>query len=63
MSVAENVKRCREAKDLTQAELAQLVGVGQSFVAQIERGSKVPNLLLGKELAAALGVTVEELLK
>ena len=37
MSVGENIKKRREAKGLSQAELAGAIGVGQSYLSQIER--------------------------
>ena len=63
MSVAKNVRARRLALKMTQAELGDKVGVGRSYIAQIERGSKVPGMYMGKELADALGCTVEDLLK
>lgn len=63
MSVAKNVRAKRLALGLTQTELGDKVGVGQSYIAQIERGSKVPGMYMGKWLADALGCTVEDLLK
>ncbi|MBQ3063963.1 MAG: helix-turn-helix transcriptional regulator [Clostridia bacterium] len=63
MSVAENVRARREARGLTQQALADLLSVGRSYVAQIERGSKVPSMYMGKAIAEALGCSVEDLLK
>ena len=63
MSVAKNVRARRLALKMTQAELGDKVGVGRSYIAQIERGSKVPGMYMGKGLADALGCTVEDLLK
>ena len=55
MSVGENISRMRAAKGLSQAELASKVGVCQSMVAQIERGSKMPTVTLANALAKAMG--------
>ena len=55
MSVGENISRMRAASGLSQAELAEKVGVAQSMVAQIERGSKMPTVTLANALAQALG--------
>lgn len=63
MSIAENVRERREALKMTQTDLGDKVGVGRSYVAQIERGSKVPSMYMGRELARALGCSVEDLLK
>ncbi|GAA6514587.1 hypothetical protein K370107A2_15900 [Merdimmobilis hominis] len=62
MSVGANIKAKRTALNLTQRELAQRVNVDPSMICQIERGTKMPTLPLGKEIADALGCTIEELI-
>ena len=54
MSVGANIKAKRTALNLTQRELAQRVNVDPSMICQIERGTKMPTLPLGKEIADAL---------
>ena len=61
MSFAENVKRLREEKGLTQAELANSIEVAQPTVEQYEKGMKVPTIITGVALAKRLGTTCEEL--
>lgn len=63
MSVGENIKAKRQALGMTQEKLADAVGLGRSMVAQIERGSKVPNMVLGRDIARVLGCGMEELLE
>ena len=63
MSVAENVRAWRIERGLTQQALGERVGVGRSYIAQIERGGKVPSMYMGKALAEALGCSVADLLK
>jgi len=63
MSVGENIKAKRLALGMTQEKLASAVGLGRSMVAQIERGSKVPNMILGRDIARVLGCGMEELLE
>ena len=53
----------RAMKDLTQAELAELAGITRVSVNAIEGGRMVPSVLLALRLAAALGVTVDELFR
>lgn len=48
---------------LTQEELARKAEVGRSMIAQIERGSKVPTILLADSIAKVLGCTANDLLK
>lgn len=62
MSFADNVKRLREQRGLSQAELAIIVDVTQPMIAQYEKGLKIPTIITGVELARALGTTCEELL-
>ena len=63
MSVGENIRARRIQKGLNQMALAQKIGVGQSMIAQIERGTKIPNLLLGVEIAHALECELNDLVE
>ncbi len=58
-----NVKIERIKKDLTQEQLSAILDVNQNYIACIECGRQ--NMSLGKilELANALNVDIEELLK
>jgi putative transcriptional regulator len=51
----------RERSDLTQAELAEKVGVTRKTVNTVERGHFVPSTVLALRLAEALGASVEDL--
>lgn len=62
MSVGTNIKRLREMKGMTQEELAQAVNVSRSMIAQIERGSRDPVMMLGVEIAKALGCEIADLM-
>ena len=62
MSVGANIRRIREEKGIPQVRLAEQVGISQPMLCQIERGTKVPSLPLGAELARALGCKLEALL-
>lgn len=63
MAFAENVKRLREKKGISQYKLAENIGVSQSAIAQYEIGIKVPTIVIGVKLAKELGTTCEELIK
>lgn len=63
MSIGENIRKYRVGKQITQKELASEIGVTQSMIAQIERGTKTLTLPLGKEMARALDVNLEDLTK
>lgn len=62
MSFADNVKKLREQKGISQAELATMVDVTQPMIAQYEKGLKIPTVITGVQLAKVLGTTCEELL-
>lgn len=62
LSIGENIRTIRVNRNLTQAEVSEAINVSQSMLCQIERGTKVPSLPLGKEIADALGCGVEDLL-
>lgn len=56
------IKNMREAKGLTQAELADRIGVGSKAVSKWETAKGLPDISLIEPLAKALGVSVMELM-
>jgi transcriptional regulator with XRE-family HTH domain len=61
--LGENLKKLRIKKDISQIELARMLGVDRSFVSNIENGKNNPTLSTITNLAKALGVSTNELLK
>ena len=59
---AETIKGLREERGLTQRALADAVGVTDKAVSKWESGRGLPDISLVEPLAAALGVSVAELL-
>ena len=53
--VGEEMARVRKLKKLTQAELAQTVGVSQRTIAAIEGGTRRPSPDLAQKLGKELG--------
>jgi len=51
----------RAKKDLTQEQLAQMVGVTRKTINTVENGKYVPSTYLALKLAGVLEVPVEEL--
>ena len=49
----------RSERDLTQAALAEMVGVSRKTINTVENGVFIPSTLLALRLARALGCTVE----
>ena len=62
MEFAERLKRYRKAKNFTQQELADLLGVSNKSVSRWESGGGYPDIVLLGPLARALDVTVDALL-
>jgi transcriptional regulator with XRE-family HTH domain len=56
------LRELRELAILTQAELAQKIGVSTTSISHWETGSKRPRPTHIRKLAAALGVTAQEIL-
>ena len=56
------IKELREAKNLTQAELARRIDVSSKTVSKWETGKGLPDISLLQPLAQALGVSVIELM-
>lgn len=55
------VRRNRRALRLTQADLAQQVGISRQTVISIEQGDYAPSVYLAIRIAKTLGTTVEAL--
>ena len=56
------VKQLREARHLTQAELAERIGVSSKTVSKWETAKGLPDISLLQPLAQALGISVIELM-
>lgn len=54
--IGERIKRIRETREMTRAELGALVGLDQNRVQHYENGRRKPKIQLLKKFAAALGV-------
>jgi transcriptional regulator with XRE-family HTH domain len=60
--IARNIKGLREARGLTQGQLAKIAGVPRATWTNLESGSANPTLSVLHRAAGALQVTIEELL-
>lgn len=56
------VRRRRVMAGLSQERLAELAGVERAYVSALERGRRNPTLLTQQRIAAALGLTLGELI-
>ena len=60
--ITNNILKIRTEKGLTQAQLAERLNVQQSMISMIENEERNPSVDVLLKLAAALGVTVDELI-
>ena len=58
--MANMVRQWRRWLDLSQAELAEKVGVSRQTIANIEKGNYSPSVHLALDVCRTLGKTVEE---
>lgn len=62
-ALGQNVRRRREARELTQEKLAEREDLDPTYISGIERGLRNPGIKNVARLAKALGFTTAELLK
>lgn len=56
------IKQIRESRNLTQAELAEIIGVSSKTISKWETAKGLPDISLLQPLAQALGISVIELM-
>lgn len=56
------IKEYRRKRELTQSQLAEVLGVRQTTICQWENGNRNPSIKMCKKLADVFGVTVDELI-
>ena len=61
MKFKSSIKRFREAKGITQADLAIKCGVRRETIVFLEKGEYMPSVLLAYKVAKVLGSTIEDL--
>ncbi len=62
-ALGQNVRRRREARELTQEKLAEKAGLDPTYISGIERGLRNPGIKNVARLAKALGFATAELCK
>ena len=60
---AENLRKIREERGLSQKQLGELMFAGQSTIARWENGTRLPDAAMMIHLAGCLGVDVDILLQ
>ncbi len=61
--VGRNVRAVRQARGMTQEQLAEASGFSQQYISDLERGRRNPTIVSLYELAQALKSTPVELLQ
>jgi Fic family protein len=61
--LGEKIKAYRESKNITQAEIAELLGVKSATISKYESGSLEPNIESLKKIAELFEISIDELLK
>ena len=56
-----NLKAYRQAKGLTQGQLAELVGVRRETIMRLEKAQYNPSLKLAVDISRAVGAAIEEI--
>ena len=56
------IRRCREAAGLSQEDLAERAGLHRTYISMLERGLRMPSILVVKQLARALATTMASIL-
>lgn len=61
--IGDNIKRLLHENNYTQKELAMRAGCRQASISSYVNNKQMPGMKILKNIAMALGVTVEELVK
>lgn len=61
MSFGHNIKYLREQRGLSQAQLAEEIGVWQTMISALERNDRGPSLKTATRFASFFGVTIDAL--
>jgi putative transcriptional regulator len=59
--VKNNIAAIRKSKGLSQKELAEMLGIGNDWLCDIEKGKGTPSLALAKSIADKLEVKISDI--
>ena len=63
VAIGSRLREARNIVKLTQEQLAEKVGIGTTYISDIERGAKFPSLSLFIKIVDALGVSSDFILR
>ncbi len=61
--LGENMKKIRLAKGMTQGDICRKLELDRAYISNVESGNKNPTLSTITNIAKALGVSIDELLR
>ncbi len=61
--LGERIRQFRQAKGISQEELAFKINSARNFIGCIERGEKAPSIYILYKISTILGVSIENLTK
>ena len=61
--LAENMRKIRTRKKMSQGDICRALGVDRAYISNIESGKQNPTLATIEKIAKALGIKVNELLQ
>ena len=62
MTIGESIKSKRIERDITQSELADMVGVSKTYIYLIENDKKTPSLKMIMKISRVLRYSVDEII-
>lgn len=63
MTLADKIKTTRKIRNITQNEMADALGVNQTFISQLENGRRIPTLEMTERIADVLDCSIDGLLE
>ncbi len=61
--IAKNIKKLRKSKGMTQAKLAEKLGLTRSSVGNYEKGVLLPSLPIAYKMSTIFGVSINSLIE
>ena len=63
VAIGTRLKEARNQRKLTQEQLAEMLGIGTTYISDIERGAKFPSLSLFIKIVDTLGASSDYILR
>lgn len=61
MALSDNIRKYRCEAQMSQQQLAKMIGIDQSAICKIEKGVFVPTVMVLDDIASALKVSLDDL--